>query len=71
MKDSNYKHLCSEAKAGRDVFVRHTNSNEEGQVTDCVLQSRHVIVKTAKGEERSWDANECEEVIDLNSRPMV
>jgi len=71
MKQNNYEHLCSEAKAGRDVFVRHLGSKEEGLVLDCVLKTNHVVVKTAEGESRCWDASECNEVIDLHSRTMI
>ena len=71
MKKNYYEHICSEAKAGHDVFVSHLNSKKQGFVMSCVLPSNQLIVKTAEGEEQCWDASECEEVIDLNSRPMV
>ena len=71
MDRNTYKHLCSEARSGRDTFVRHPESNEEGLVTSCILQSEHMAVKTSQGATRCWDFSECEEMIDLKSRPMV
>jgi len=71
MNKNTYEHLCSEAKSGRDAFVRHPESNEEGIVTDCIMQSKHIVVKTSHGETRCWNFGECEESIDLRSRTMV
>jgi len=71
MNRNTYNHLCSEAQSGRDTFVRHPDSHEEGMVTSCISQSQHLVVKTSQGETRCWDYNECEELIDLKSRPMV
>ena len=71
MNKNTYEHLCSEARSGRDAFVRHPESNEEGIVTNCILQSNHLVVKTSHGETRCWDFGECEETIDLKSRTMV
>jgi len=71
MNQKIYEHICSEANAGRDAFVSHHESNEEGLVTNCILQSGHVVVKTSRGETRCWDFGECEELIDLKSRTMV
>lgn len=71
MNQKIFEHICSEANAGRDAFVRHPESNEEGVVTNCILQSGHVVVKTSSGQSRCWDIGECEELIDLKSRTMV
>lgn len=71
MNRKTYEHLCSEARSGRDAFVRHPQSNEEGFVTNCIMQSKHIVVETAQGETRCWDFGECEEVVDLKSRTMI
>jgi len=71
MKRNEFKHLCSEADAGRDAFVRHSASNEEGLVTGCVLKSNHMVVKTAGGDTRCWDFNECEELSHRKTGPMI
>ncbi|MEJ2470832.1 MAG: hypothetical protein P8Y91_10090 [Desulfuromonadales bacterium] len=71
MNTSRYQYVCAEAKAGRDTFIRHTESGEEGRVSKCVTANDHVIVETPQGETRCWDYNACEEVIDPRSRPMV
>lgn len=71
MNHKIYEHICSEANAGRDSFVRHPESNEEGLVTNCILQSGHMVVKTSHRETRCWDFVECEKLIDLKSRTMV
>ena len=71
MNQKIYEHICSEAKSGRDAFVRHPESNEEGLVTNCILQSGHVVVKTSRGKTRCWNFSDCEELIDLKSRTMV
>lgn len=71
MKKNRYEYLCSEAKAGRDTFVRHPDTNEEGLVTKCILASDHMIVETSRGDTRCWDFHECDELTDPRSRPML
>lgn len=71
MRRNMYEHICSEAEAGRDAFVRHPNSNEEGMVTSCIMKSDHMVVKTAEGQTRCWDYNECEELTHRKTGPML
>ena len=71
MEKNRDQYLCSEAEAGRDVFVRHPDTNEEGIVTSCVLKTEHMIVKTPQGEKRCWDFHECQDLTDPRSRPIL
>ncbi len=71
MKKNRYEYICSEAEAGRDAFVKHPDTNEEGMVTSCVLKTDHMIVKTPQGDSRCWDFHECEELTDPKSRPII
>lgn len=71
MRKERYEHLCSEAEAGRDAFVRHSQSSEEGLVTSCILQSNHVVVRTNDGQTRCWDYHECEDLRHAKSGPMI
>jgi len=70
MNRSRFEHLCSEAQAGRDAFVRHPKSNEEGMVTKCDLKSDHVVVQTPQNETRCWDYHECRDLAHPKSSPM-
>ncbi len=71
MRRNEFSHLCSEAEAGRDAFVRHSGSHEEGMVTSCIMKSNHLVVKTPQGESRCWDFNECEELSHRKTGPMI
>ena len=56
MNRDRYKFICLEAEAGRDAFVVHPASLEEGLVSSCVSPSEHLIVRTADGKKRCWDS---------------
>jgi hypothetical protein len=71
MQRSRYQYLCSEAKAGRDAFVRHPESDEQGILAKCIMQSNHMVVETPEGMTRCWDFHECEDVHHPKSSPMV
>ena len=71
MNKQRYDSLCMMAEQGRDAFVTHPASGEEGLVTDCVAQTRHMIVETPEGEKRCWDYQECEELRHEKSGPMI
>lgn len=71
MRRDRFEHICSEANAGNDAFVRHPGSNEEGLVTGCILKSEHFLVKTPKGETRCWDFRSCEDLRHPKSGPMI
>ena len=62
MNSDRYKFVCLETEAGRDAFVIHPSSQEEGLVDTCILPSSHLIVRTANGKKRCWDYHECEEM---------
>jgi hypothetical protein len=62
MKKDTYLYLCQESEAGRDAFVLHPDTNEEGRVTSCVLNTDHVIVSAPDGSNHCWDFHECEEM---------
>ncbi len=62
MNRDRFDYVCLEAEGGRDAFVRHPSTNEEGAVVGCSLTAEHVFTQTAGGERRCWDYNECEEI---------
>ena len=71
MQRSRFEHLCAEAEAGNDAFVRHPGSNEEGMVTSCILKTDHMVVKTVQGQTRCWDFRSCEDLPQPKLGPMV
>lgn len=71
MKKDRFDFLCMEAEAGRDAFVRHPGTNEEGMVTRCVLNTGHLVVKTREQQTRCWDFNECEDLRHPKAGPMI
>jgi len=71
MQRDRFAYLCSQAEAGRDAFVRHPGSDEEGIVTSCIMKSNHMVVETTDGTTRCWDFHECEDLDHPKSSPMV
>ncbi len=65
MLKDRFTYVCLEAEAGRDAFVIHPATREEGLVDSCTLPAQRMIVKTAAGKTRSWDFHECEELTRL------
>jgi len=62
MERDTFIHLCMESEAGRDAFVVHPSSREEGLVTGCSMTSDHLVVRTAEGRSRCWDYRACDEL---------
>ena len=60
MRKERFDFVCSEAEEGRDAFVTHPGSSEEGRVESCSMD--HVTVQTSSGTMRCWDYAECEEI---------
>jgi hypothetical protein len=71
MKRDRFEHLCLEAEAGRDAFIRHPDSNEEGLVTSCLMQTGHMVVKTTNRQTRCWDFKDCEDQLHPKTGPMI
>ena len=61
MQKDRYDYVCVQTEQGRDIFVRHVASGEEGQVLSCT--DGQVTLKNTKGEERAWHYSELEEII--------
>jgi len=71
MNRDTFLHLCQESEAGRDAFVVHPSSNEEGVVTNCSISSEHIVVRTNDGHTRCWDYHRCFEMRpEIKSGPM-
>lgn len=62
MNRDTFLHICLETEAGRDAFVTHPSSREEGLVTTCSLSGERMVVRTAEGHSRCWDYHHCEEL---------
>ena len=60
MNKERFSFVCNEAAGGRDAFVSHPLSDEDGRVKGCALS--HVIVETSTGNQRCWDFSEVEEM---------
>ncbi len=60
MKKDRFQFVCNESNEGRDAFVIHENSHEEGLVMSC--STDHVVVRTSDGKNRCWDYRECTEM---------
>lgn len=60
MNKERFTFVCNEAEEGRDAFVTHPDSDEEGRVRSCALS--HVVVETSTGAQRCWDFSEVEEM---------
>lgn len=71
MQRNRFEFLCAEAQSGRDAFIRHPDSNEEGMVKSCILKSDHMVVQTALGQTRCWDYHECNDLSHPKSSPMI
>jgi len=71
MKRDRFEHHCSEVEAGRDAFVSHPTTGEEGRVVGCSLKSGHMAVKTPENRDRCWDYSECEDLNRPKTGPMV
>lgn len=70
MKKDRFLHLCQESEAGRDAFVRHASTDEEGMITGCDLSNGTMFVQTPRKEARHWDFNECEDLRRPKLGPM-
>ncbi|PLX98028.1 MAG: hypothetical protein C0624_14940 [Desulfuromonas sp.] len=71
MNRETFTHICLESEAGRDSYVTHPSSNEEGVVTNCSINNDHLVVRTNDGHSRCWDYHHCEELRpSLKSGPM-
>jgi len=71
MKKDRFLHHCLEAEAGRDTFVAHPTSNQEGKVIECNVETGHLVVQTVDNHRHTWDYRECEDLKHPKSGPMV
>lgn len=71
MNKERFTYVCLEAEAGRDAFVRHPDSGEEGRVTSCIEKTGHVVVTRPDNETRCWDYRECNELKHTKIGPMI
>lgn len=61
MEKERYDYVCIQTEQGRDAFVRHPDSGEEGRVLNC--GDDKVEVETTAGQKRSWDYRDVEEIV--------
>ncbi len=62
MNRDRFTYLCNETEAGRDAFVLHPATLEEGMVSGCDLSGEQLMVRTPRGQLRQWNFQECEEL---------
>lgn len=71
MNRNRFEHLCLEAEAGRDAYVTHPETNEEGIVDSCIMKSDHFVVRTNDGQKKCWDFHNCADLDRPKIGPMV
>lgn len=71
MKKDRFEHLCMETQSGRDSFVRHPDCSEEGLLIGCDLRGGVMLVKTAESQMRNWVFDECEDLQQPKSGPVL
>lgn len=71
MKKDRFEHLCREVEAGRDAFLRHSASQEEGMILGCDLREGNVVVRTQENRARNWSFSECEDIQRPKMGPMT
>ena len=60
MEKERFTYVCTQTEQGRDAFVRHPASGEEGRVLACA--NERLTVETAEGDKRTWDYREVLEI---------
>ena len=60
MEKERYDYVCIQTEQGRDAFVKHPESGEEGRVLNC--SDEKVEVETVSGQKRTWNYREVEEI---------
>lgn len=71
MNKDRFMHHCLDSEGGKDAFVSHPATGEEGRVVDCNLQTGHLVVQTAENQKRCWDYKACEDLKHPKTGPMV
>ena len=70
MKRENFESLCQAAEEGRDSFVGHPSSNEEGLLTSCIIETGVMLVKSQDQEPHAWNYRECEDLEYLEEKSI-
>jgi hypothetical protein len=60
MEKERFDYVCVQTEQGRDEFVWHPPSGEEGRVLNC--SGDKVVFENTKGEQRTFDYHELEQV---------
>ena len=60
MDKNRYDYVCTQTEQGRDAFVKHPESGEEGRVLNC--SDEKVEGETVSGQQRTWNYREVEEI---------
>lgn len=71
MLKDRYQYLCHQVEAGRDAFVSHPITGEEGRVIDCILPTGHMVVAIPGHHKRCWDYRECDDLHHPKAGPAV
>ena len=71
MHKDRFVYLCRQTEAGRDAFVRHSGSHEEGMITGCDLHSGMMLVQTPEKQTRRWGFEECQDLEHRKTGPMI
>ncbi|HMB15962.1 MAG TPA: hypothetical protein VKN62_06575 [Pelovirga sp.] len=60
MDKERLSYICTQTEQGRDTFVRHPETGEEGRVLSCA--GEQIEVENTAGEKRIWDYRETEQI---------
>lgn len=60
MEKDRFDYVCVQTEQGRDMFVKHAPSGEEGRVLSCI--EGQITVENTAGEKRTWPYGEVEEI---------
>ncbi len=60
MEKDRFEYVRVQTEQGRDIFVRHVPSNEEGQVLSCAGDL--ATIKNTAGQEQTWHYSDIEEI---------
>ena len=71
MRKDRFVYLCRGTEAGRDAFVRHSDSHEEGMIAGCDLRSGMMLVLIPEKQTRCWGFKECQDLGDPKKGPMI
>lgn len=60
MNKDTFEKVCETARSGKNSYVAHPSSGEEGRIVSCT--EKDLVVNTGLGHRRTWDYHECSQI---------